>query len=180
VSFDASNAGTQTHFGILRDFFGLSALSGTPENLPSSLYDRALIMGPYHDLNPEEPTSPNRRIQYQAIGVAPHRKWIVSFFEMPLYYNNGGCNLLIENTHQVVLYESTGIIEVLVFSKQPCTAWNDGRAMIGIQNYDRNQALMVNNRRASDPPWGTPGMQEAYRFVPAAGASLFKRAELYL
>ncbi len=178
VSFDASNAGTQTHFGILRDFFGLSALSGTPENLPSSLYDRALIMGPYHDLNPEEPTSPNRRIQYQAIGVAPHRKWIVSFFEMPLYYNNGGCNLLIENTHQVVLYESTGIIEVLVFSKQPCTAWNDGRAMIGIQNYDRNQALMVNNRRASDPPWGTPGMQEAYRFVPAAGASLFKRVEL--
>ncbi len=178
VSFDVSNAGTQTHFGILRDFFGLSALSGIPENLPSSLYDRALIMGPYHDLNPEEPTSPNRRIQYQAIGVAPHRKWVVSFFEMPLYYNTGGCNLLIENTHQVVLYESTGIIEVLVFSKQPCTAWNDGRGMIGIQNFDRNQALMVNNRRASDPPWGTPGMQEAYRFVPAAGASLFKRVEL--
>ncbi len=178
VSFDVSNAGTQTHYGILRDFFGLSALSGTPEDLPSSLYDRALIMGPYHDLNPEEPTSPNRRIQYQAIGVAPHRKWIVSFFEMPLYYNTGGCNLLIENTHQVVLYESTGIIEVLVFSKQPCTAWNDGRGMIGIQNFDRNQALMVNNRRASDPPWGTPGMQESYRFVPSAGASLFKRVEL--
>ena len=178
ISFDISNAGLHTHFGILRDFFGLSALSGVPENLPSTLYDRALIMGPYHDLNPEEPTSPGRRVQYQTVGVAPHRKWILSFYMMPLYYSTGGCNLLIENTHQIVLYESTGIIEVLLFSKQPCTAWNQGRGMIGIQNDARNQALMVNNRRASDPPWGTPGMQEAYRFVPAAGASLFKRVEL--
>jgi gliding motility-associated-like protein len=97
---------------------------------------------------------------------------------MPLYYVSGGCNLLIENTHQLVLYESTGIIEVLIFSKQPCTPWNEGRAMIGIQNAAKNQAVMVNNRKASDPPWGTPGMQEAYRFVPAAGASLFKRVEL--
>ena len=178
VSFDISKAGQITHFGILRDFFGLSALSGSPENLPSSLYDKSLIMGPYHDMNPEEPTSPNRRIQYQVTGLAPHRKWILSFYQMPLYYNTGGCNLLIENTHQIVLYESTGIIEVLMFSKQPCTAWNEGRGMIGIQNDGRNQGLMVNNRRASDPPWGTPGMQEAYRFVPAAGASLFKRVEL--
>ena len=135
-------------------------------------------MGPYHDLNPEENTSPGRKIQYQTVGTAPHRKWILSFYKMPLYYNAGGCNALIENTHQIVLYESTGIIEVLIASKQPCTQWNEGRGMIGIQNFARNQALMVPSRRASDPPWGTPGMQEAYRFVPSAGASLFKRVEL--
>jgi gliding motility-associated-like protein len=98
---------------------------------------------------------------------------------MPLYFVTGGCNLLIENTHQIVLYESTGIIEVLVFSSQPCLGWNDGRAMIGIQNFAKNQALMVNGRRASDPPWGAPGMNEAYRFVPSAGTALFKRVELY-
>ena len=178
VSFDISNAGLITHYGILRDIFGLSALAGVPEDLPSSLYDRSIIMGPYHDLNFQEPTSPGRRIQYQTVGVAPHRKWVLSYYMMPLYYNTGGCNLLIENTHQIVLYESTGIIEVLMFSKQPCTPWNQGRGMIGIQNSSRNQAVMVNGRKASDPPWGTPGMQEAYRFVPSAGASLFKRVEL--
>ncbi|HND96369.1 MAG TPA: hypothetical protein PLH49_11435, partial [Chitinophagaceae bacterium] len=77
------------------------------------------------------------------------------------------------------MYESTGIIEVLVFGTQPCLGWNDGRAMIGIQNAAKNQAVMVNGRRASDAPWGTPNMNEAYRFVPSQGASLFKRVELY-
>jgi gliding motility-associated-like protein len=179
VSFDISKAGQFAHFGILRDVNTLNAASGVPENLPSLLYDAALIMGPYHDLAPQYPTSPNKKVQYQVTGTAPHRRWVFSFFEMPLYLITGGCNLLIENTHQIVLYESTGIIEVLVFGKQVCSGWNDGRSMIGIQNFAKNQALMVNGRRATDAPWGTPGMNEAYRFVPAAGVSLFKRVELY-
>jgi gliding motility-associated-like protein len=179
VSFDVIKTGQFAHYGILRDINFLSATAGVPENLPSSLYDAALIMGPYHDLNPEYPTSPTRIVQRKTIGTSPHRKWILSYYKLPLYYVTGGCNLLIENTHQIVLYESTGIIEVLVFDTQPCVGWNAGRAMIGIQNAGKNQALMVNGRRASDPPWGTPGMNEAYRFVPAGGAALFKRVELY-
>lgn len=179
VSFDVSKTGQFAHYGMLRDVNFLSATAGVPEDLPSSLYDAALIMGPYHDLNPEYPTSPTRIVQRKTIGTSPHRKWILSFYKMPLYFVTGGCNLLIENTHQIVLYESTGIIEVLVFSSQPCLGWNDGRAMIGIQNFAKNQALMVNGRRASDNPWGGPGMNEAYRFVPSAGGALFKRVELY-
>lgn len=179
VSFDASRSGQFAHYGMLRDINLLSATAGLPENLPSNLYDAALIMGPYHDLNPEYPTSPTRIVQRKTIGTSPHRKWILSYYKLPLYFVTGGCNLLIENTHQIILYESTGIIEVLVFGSQPCLGWNDGRAMIGIQNAGKNQALMVNGRRASDPPWGSPGMNEAYRFVPSAGAALFKRVELY-
>ncbi len=179
ISFDVSKTGQFAHYGILRDINILSATAGVPENLPSNLYDAALIMGPYHDLNPEYPTSPTRIVQRKTIGVSPHRKWILSYYKLPLYFVTGGCNLLIENTHQVVLYESTGIIEVLIYSSQPCLGWNDGRAMIGIQNAGKNQALMVNGRKASDPPWGSPGMNEAYRFVPSAGSSLFKRVELY-
>ena len=179
VSFDVSKTGQFAHYGMLRDINMLSATAGIPEDLPSNLYDAALIMGPYHDLNPEYPTSPTRIVQRKMIGTAPHRKWVLSFYKMPLYSVSGGCNLLIENTHQIVLYESTGIIEVLVFSTQSCSSWNIGRAMIGIQNFAKNQALMVNGRKASDQPWGSPDMNEAYRFVPSAGASLFKRVELY-
>lgn len=179
VSFDVSKTGAFAHFGMLYDGTILNAALGSPVDLPSTLYDAALIMGPYHDMAPQYATSPNKKIQYQVVGTAPHRKWILSFYKMPLYLITGGCNLLIENTHQIVLYESTGIIEVLVFGTQPCLGWNDGRAMIGIQNAAKNQAVMVNGRRASDAPWGTPNMNEAYRFVPSQGASLFKRVELY-
>jgi len=179
VSFDVSKTGQFAHYGMLWDGVSLNGAVGTPVNLPSNLYDAALIMGPYHDLNPAYPTSPTRIVQRKTIGTAPHRKWIISYYKMPLYLVTGGCNLLIENTHQIVLYESTGIIEVLIFDKQPCLGWNSGRSIIGIQNFTRNQALMVNGRRASDAPWGTTGMNEAYRFVPSGGASLFKRVELY-
>ena len=177
LSFDISKANTFSHYGILSSGGTLSATTGTPLDLPSALYDRALIMGPYHDLNPAYTTSPTQKIQYTTVGTAPHRKWILSFYKVPLFLT--ACNSLIENTHQIVLYESTGIIEVFVFSKQICTGWNQGRAMIGIQNYNRDQAVMVNGRKASDAPWGTIGMNESWRFVPSAGASLFKRVELY-
>ncbi len=180
ISFDITKTGLFAHYGMLRDISNLlSATSGTPENLPSSLYDPAIIMGPYHDLNPAYPTSPTHVVQRRTIGTAPHRKWILSFYKMPLYSISGGCSNYIENTHQIVLYESTGIIEVLIFDKQICNGWNDGRSMIGIQDGTRTQALMVNGRRATDPPWGTTNMYEGYRFVPAAGASLLKRVELY-
>ncbi|RYY64640.1 MAG: T9SS type B sorting domain-containing protein, partial [Chitinophagaceae bacterium] len=75
--------------------------------------------------------------------------------------------------------ESTGIVEVFVMSRQICTAWNQGRAMIGLQNMTRDQAIMAPGRKASDAPWGTPGMNESWRFVPASGNSLLKRVELY-
>ncbi|GAB4094185.1 gliding motility-associated C-terminal domain-containing protein [Flaviaesturariibacter terrae] len=175
VSFDISKATQFSHYAILRNGSSLSATSGTPQDLPSNLFDKALIMGPYHDINPATTTSPNRRIQYQVFGVAPYRRWILSFYKVPQF----SCNTLIENTHQIVLYESTGIVEVFVFSRQPCTAWNQGRAMIGLQNMTRDQAIMAPGRKASDPVWGTVGMNESWRFVPASGGSLLKRVELY-
>ena len=169
LSFDISKAGQTAHWNIIN--------GGIPQNLPSTFYDRALIMGPYHDIDPSVFTSPSQRVQYQIFGTAPYRKWVLSFYKVPLYF--GSCNNLIENTHQIVLYESTGIIEVLVFSKQICAGWNQGRAMIGLQNFNQNQGTMVPGRSANDPPWGSIGMNESWRFVPSSGPSLFKRVELY-
>lgn len=175
VSFDISRASQSSHYQILSNGRILTATSGTPLDLPSSLYDRALIMGPYHDLNPAVTTSPNQKIQYITVGTAPYRKWILSFFRVPLFT----CNGLTENTHQIILYESTGIIEVTIFSKQICTSWNEGRAMIGLQNFNRDQGIVVPGRAASSMPWGGSNMNESYRFVPSGGESLFKRVELY-
>ncbi|MEK7226629.1 MAG: SprB repeat-containing protein, partial [Bacteroidota bacterium] len=162
VSFDISLAGGSSHWQNLGD-------------LPNTSYDRALIMGPYHDLFPGQPTSPTQSIQYQLFGTAPSRRWILSFYKVPLF----SCTNLIENTHQIILYESTGIIEVKIFDKEICTTWIGGKAMVGIQDFTRTQGMTAPLRRMTDPAWGSIGMNETWRFVPNSGTSLFKRVELY-
>ena len=89
------------------------------------------------------------------------------------------CQNLIENTHQIVLYESLGIIEVFVQSVEQCTTWNQNRKMIGLQNANKDKGIMAPGRTATGPSWGTPNMNETWRFVPAAGPSLFRGVELY-
>ncbi len=179
ISFDPTKANASSHYAILNNAGALSATTGSAQDLPSILYDRALIMGPYHDIDPAYTTSPSQKIKYNVTGIAPHRKWILSFYKVPLFYSTDRCDTLINNTHQIVLYEGTGIIEVFVFDKQNCLGWNQGRAMIGLQNYNRDQAIMAPGRKASDAPWGQIGLNESWRFVPASGPSLFKRVELY-
>ncbi len=167
LSFDPTKAGTSSHYGILSTGTGLSALSGTPQDLPNTRYDRSLVMGPYHDIDPAYNTSPNQLIKYDIIGNAPHRKFVLSYYQIPLF----DCQNLINNTHQIVLYEGTGIIEVFIFDMDQCTVWNDARSLIGLQNYNKDKGIMPPGRAASDPVWGTAGMNESWRFVPSAGLS---------
>ncbi|MEO6404904.1 MAG: gliding motility-associated C-terminal domain-containing protein [Ferruginibacter sp.] len=175
VSFDASLAAAFSHYGILNGGGFLSASTGPPADLPNTLYDRALIMGPYHDIDPALTTSPTMRIKYDVQGTAPHRRWILSFYKVPLF----SCTTVIENTHQIILYESLGVVEVFVNSVQQCAAWNQGRSMIGMQDFNRSTGIMAPGRAASSPPWGTVNMNESWRFIPAAGPTLYRKVELY-
>ena len=166
ISFDITRAGLFSHY------------STNPGDLPKTGYDRALIMGPYHDLDPAYTTSPTQRIKYEVVGAAPHRKWILSFYKVPLFYTPN-CSVLIDNTHQIVIYEGLGIAEVFITSKQICTQWNNGKAMVGMQNYNRDAAIMAPGRKVSDPAWGSINMNESWRFTPAAGPTLYRKVELF-
>ena len=143
-------------------------------NLPNTLYDKALIMGPYHDLYPGQPSSPSQQIKYETIGTAPNRRFIVSYYKLPMF----DCTSLIENTHQIILYESSGIIEVFIQDMQICNTWNGGKAMVGLQNFAQNQGIMAPNRRMTDAPWGSIGMREAWRFIPKAGPTTYRSVDL--
>ena len=147
-------------------------------NVPNTTYDRALIMGPWHDIdmNPAITNSPTRQVKYNVVGNAPNRKWILSFYKIPLYSMT--CNPLIENTHQIILHESTGIIEVFIKDKQQCPSWNNGDAMIGIEDWNRTKAVIPPGRAATDPPWGSIGMNETWRFIPKDGATLYRSVQL--
>ncbi len=163
VSFDVSQTGQFSHY----DDFG---------NLPNSSYDRALIMGPYHDLDPSSFNNPPfAQIKYDVVGTAPYRKFIVSFYKSPLY----DCDFLINNVSQIVLHESSGIIETLIYEKEICFVSNNGKAMVGLQNFNRNKAVMAPLRRMTDPAWGGPGFSEGWRFVPSEGNILYKKIELF-
>lgn len=176
VSFDTAKKLTFSHFGILKNGNSLSSTNGIPEDLPSSLYDNALIMGPYHDLDPNNSTS-TQQIKYDVIGTAPFRMWILSYYNVPLYTT--ACLNLNQNTHQIVLYETLGIVEVYIYDKEICLNWNKGRSIIGMQDFTKIRSIMAPGRSANSTPWGNVGINESWRFVPASGQSLFKRVELY-
>ncbi len=164
VSFDVSLAGTFSEWDL------------TPGDVPNTSYDRALIMGPWHDLDPGVTNSPTQQVKYNTIGTAPNRKWVLSFYKVPLF--QAACNPLIENTHQIILHESTGVIEVFIKDKQICPSWNNGKAMVGLQDFTQTKGIMPAGRRATDPSWGSIGMNETWRFIPSQGATLYRSVVL--
>jgi len=176
ITFDSTRSGF-AHYSMLNNGGFLSASTGAPQDLPSALYERAIIMGPYQDVNPSTTTSPQRLIKQEVQGTAPYRRYVLSFNKVPLF----SCTSLIENTYQIILYETYNVIEVLITRKQSCMTWNLGHSMIGIQNWARNQGLMAPNRKASSPPWSVDDSTnpEGWRFVPTSGSPTFKSVNLY-
>jgi gliding motility-associated-like protein len=79
-------------------------------------------------------------------------------------------------THQMVLYEGTGIVEVYIQDKPICTGWNGGNAILGMQDGTRTQAIAPAGKNATQ--WGSTGMNECYRFIPNGSTPRFKSAKL--
>ena len=147
-----------------------------PGGIGTTYYPRASIMGAYHDINPSLTAGGERRIEYSLVGTAPCRKLVVSYFSVPMF--GTGCNTLI-CTQQIVLYESTGVVEVFFENKPVCPDWPSGAgaglAILGIQNWDRNQAVAAPGKNAT--VW--TASNEGYRFTPSGGGSRFLSCEVY-
>lgn len=162
VTFDAARANQFAEWNIAAD-------------PPSATYARASIMGVFQDVDFTAMTSPLKLMKHELTGVAPYQKWILSFYKAPNY----NCNNLINNTYQITLYESLGLIDVHVWEREACTSWNSGKAIIGIQNWEQNKAVTAPGRTASSAVWGGGTMNEAWRFAPKEGSTLLKKVELY-
>jgi gliding motility-associated-like protein len=157
--------------------YKITAATPIPNSSSLNVYAPASIFGPYHDINPSDLNNPvptNRRIEWRIEGTAPKRRFIASYNDIA-YFGAGTCNSN-KATHQMVLYESTGIIEVYIKDKPFCIDWNDGLAILGVQDETRTRAVVAPGKNATT--WGTVGMNEAYRFTPNGGVPKFKRAEL--
>jgi len=121
-----------------------------------SLVAAGNIFGPYHDIDP----AVTGQMYYAILGSYPCRTFVVSWNQVAMF--SAECNSLLA-THQVVLYESTNVIEVYIQNKPLCSSWNSGNAIVGIQNLDGTLGIAAPGRNTSQ--W--TASNEAWRFTPA-------------
>jgi gliding motility-associated-like protein len=146
ISFDASLAGSSAGYQIEND-------------LPSTVDDlfENSIYGVYHDINP----AAGGEIGWELITLnSGCRALVAAWHDVPMFSEN---SLLY--TGMMVLYENTNIIEVYIEEKNIDGTWNDGNAIVGIQNEDATNAVVAPGRNALDPKWSATN--EAWRFTPS-------------
>ena len=124
------------------------------------------IYGVYQDTNPSVATDPIvHTINYQVLGIAPCRAFVVNYYNVAQF----SCNLSAPlQTSQIVLYETSNVIEVYVQDRVSCTTWNSGSGVIGIQNNAGTVAHFPPGRNTG--PW--EAHNEAWRFTPAGPSNV--------
>ncbi|PHS67465.1 MAG: hypothetical protein COB12_03300 [Flavobacterium sp.] len=131
------------------------------ENLPNNTNEtlsEVNVFTPVHDIDPS--VSASNEIAWEILGTFPNRVLVVSYFNVPYF----SCND-IEATHMAVFYEFSNVIEIYIQDKPICPGWNDGNAVLGIQNNQGTIAYVPPGRNTSDGPWETT--DEAWSISPA-------------
>lgn len=148
--------------GVLTMGCGLSG-AYCPWSIGSALLGNTNVLnsicGPWLDVClPCAGTGPGGTISYSTIGTAPFRKFVTSWCKTRLY----GCST-VYTTFQIIIYETTNIVETHIANKPLGCTWNSGRAIVGVQNAAGTAATAAPGR---DFPsvWGA--LNEAWRFTP--------------
>ncbi len=127
---------------------------------------RNAIYGVYQDINPSVSTAPIvHTINYQVLGTAPCRSFVVNYDNIAQFSCGVSVGL---QTSQIVLYETSNIIEVYVQDRTACTNWNSGSGLIGLQNNLGTIAHVPPGRNTG--PWNT--QNEAWRFTPDGNSTV--------
>jgi hypothetical protein len=125
ITFNLANAGT----------FSTYTTNALPSLTPASLQNA--ILNPWHDTYPPA----GGTISYQTLGVAPNRRFVVSFLNVPMF----SCNSLLV-TNQTILYEGTNCIASYTLNKPLCLSSNAGNAVHALQNNGGTSATIVPGR----------------------------------
>lgn len=128
--------------------FGGANTDYTPVALPSTGTAQGMIALFWHDL-----TATAGQIKYTTFGSAPNRKFVVNYNAVADLSGAG------TNTGQVILYETSNVIDVFVAKSNVGAATN----VCGIQNNARNFALNPPGENATSFTVTGPG--EGWRFV---------------
>ena len=177
ISFDITNAGCpDAAYNITNPIF----FAGGTQCFSSNYYPAAAIMAAFSDLDPSSNASPpDAKIQWRVEGTAPCRRFVVSYYKIGAWNSNCGLNPPVGQgrpaTFQVVMYESSGVIDVF-FENKFCvpSGANGAFAILGVQNENRDRAVAAAGKNRQI--W--TASNEGYRFVPSGGTSRFVSSEL--
>ena len=168
ISFNAALAGQPTGY----IFNNTIPSTSTPTKFKNAIY------GVYQDTNIASPPVQNAGIQnvnYYAGGTAPNRFFVANFNRLPQFSCGGTLGTSYDTdiglqTTQIVIYETTNIVDVYVYKRIPCNSWQAGRGTIGIQNATGSDGLAPPARNTGN--WSVLGTaaspSEAWRFTPSA------------
>ena len=124
------------------------------------------IYAPYQDINPNVTTPPaTPSINYQVLGVAPCRVFVINFSNIAQF--SCGVNVGLQ-TSQLVLYETSNVIDIYIKDRTSCTTWNSGSGLIGIQNAAGTDAVVPPGRNTGT--W--EAHDEAWRFLPSGNSNV--------
>lgn len=116
--------------------------------------------------NAGDPTT--SQINYFTTGAYPCRTFVANWQNVPLF---GSCSSAGLQSYQIVLFESTNIVEIHIRRRNSCPSWLDGRALIGMQNADGSlgyaPASRGNGTWEVGPGSVPPAPSEAWRFTPS-------------
>ncbi|RXR19241.1 T9SS type A sorting domain-containing protein [Flavobacterium amnicola] len=147
--------GTQTQNGFCQWSFN--------STIPNAAFPvKNAIYGVYQDTDIRTPpiTSPsNQNVNYYIVGVSPDRRVVINFNELPQYSCAASVGL---QTSQIILYETTNVIEINIKNRTSCTTWNGGRGLVGLQNQTGTIAHTPANRNTG--VWSANN--ESWRFTP--------------
>lgn len=131
--------------------------------IPSPNLFFTTIFGPYMDIDPS--VGGSGIINWTVFGESPCRTMVVNFPDIP-YFGSACPNLSL--TSQIVIYETTNVVEVYVEDRPSGCSWNSGNAVLGIQNQNGSLGYTAPGRNTGD--WGASN--EAWRFTPNGASNV--------
>lgn len=154
LSFNTSLAGSSSGYSFSNNI----PISGDGRLVENSIF------GVFHDINP----GVGGQVGWELITLPTGcRALVASWSDVPMFDENS-----ILYTGMMVLYENSNIIEVYIKEKNidnfGAGTWNDGNAIVGIQNATGTLASVAPGRNGLDPNWSATN--EAWRFVPSGNS----------
>ncbi len=148
TGYTSVNVGTNGYIN-----FGTPAIDLNAYVMPDASAPEGLVALFMHDL--DLTTSGN--IKYQTLGTSPNRKFVISFNNVPDFDGSS------TNTGQIILYETTNIIDILI-----AHSLSDVDATVGVQNLTGSIGVSPPGRNGVNFAVSTG---EAWRFtgVPTSG-----------
>ncbi len=131
--------------------------------IPSPNLFFTTIFGPYMDVDPS--VGGSGVINWTVFGESPCRTMVVNFPNIP-YFGSACPNLSL--TSQIVIYETTNVVEVYVEDRPSGCSWNNGNAVLGVQNQNGTEGYTAPGRNTGD--WAASN--EAWRFTPDGSSNV--------